>query len=123
MAGLYDRVAVLAKNCVEHVLFYYGASKAGVVPVPLNYRLAPAEWLYILRDAGARLVLARGEFVPAVHSLQGELPDVARWVALEGHRPQPQRPGRSSGSTSVPSRPTDRRDFGACSFRESASSR
>ena len=39
-----DRAAVLAKNCLEYALFYYGASKAGVVPVPLHYRLAPPEW-------------------------------------------------------------------------------
>jgi acyl-CoA synthetase (AMP-forming)/AMP-acid ligase II len=38
-----DRIAVLGKNSLEYVLLYYGASKAGVVPVPLNYRLAPPE--------------------------------------------------------------------------------
>lgn len=36
-----DRVAVLAKNSIELALLYYGASRAGVVPVPLNFRLAP----------------------------------------------------------------------------------
>ena len=35
-----DRVAFLSKNSIEYALFYYAASKAGVVPVPLNYRLA-----------------------------------------------------------------------------------
>ena len=54
------RVAFLAKNCAEFVLFYYGAAKAGVVPVPLNYRLAPPEWSYIVNDAGrAAAVRAR----------------------------------------------------------------
>jgi len=38
-----DRLAVLSRNSIEYVLLYYGAARAGVVPVPLNYRLAPAE--------------------------------------------------------------------------------
>ena len=52
-----DRVAFLAHNCLEYMLFYYAASKAGVVPVPLNYRLAPPEWAYILKDSGAKLMI------------------------------------------------------------------
>src|SRR5262245_66533377 len=54
------RVAFLAKNCLEYPLLFYGASRAGVVPVPLNYRLAPPEWKYILEDARAELVVAGG---------------------------------------------------------------
>jgi acyl-CoA synthetase (AMP-forming)/AMP-acid ligase II len=77
-----DRAAVLAKNCIEFLLFYYGASKAGVVPVPLNYRLAPPEWSWIANDAGAKLLLARGEFVQAIDSQRGELTGIEHFVAL-----------------------------------------
>src|SRR3712207_7937839 len=52
-----DRAAVLSKNSLEYLLVYFGASKAGVVLVPLNYRLAPPEWTYILNDAGPRVLL------------------------------------------------------------------
>ena len=62
-----DRVAVLAKNSLEYALLYYGASKAGVVPVPLNYRLSPPEWRYIITDAQAKLLIAAREYVAAVH--------------------------------------------------------
>jgi acyl-CoA synthetase (AMP-forming)/AMP-acid ligase II len=51
-----DRVAILAKNRLESLLLYFAASKTGVVPVPLNYRLAPPEWAYILQDAQVRLL-------------------------------------------------------------------
>src|SRR5215471_4222656 len=53
-----DRFAVLAKNCLELALLYYAGSKAGVVPVPLNYRLAPSEWAWIANDAQAKLLVA-----------------------------------------------------------------
>lgn len=48
-----DRVAYLSKNAIEYAYAFYGAAKAGVVPVPLNYRLAPPEWRYIVNDAPA----------------------------------------------------------------------
>src|SRR5512144_2005433 len=61
-----ERVAILAKNCLEYTLFYFAASKAGVVPVTLNFRLAPPEWQYILENSGARLLLAQPPFLEAI---------------------------------------------------------
>jgi acyl-CoA synthetase (AMP-forming)/AMP-acid ligase II len=78
-----DRIAMLAKNSIEYVLLYFAASKAGVVPVPLNYRLAPAEWRYIVNDAGAKILIAAGEYPEAVNPLRHELPTVERFVAID----------------------------------------
>ena len=50
-----DRVAVLSKNSVEYAFIYFAGAKSGVVPVPLNYRLAPHEWTYILNDSQAKM--------------------------------------------------------------------
>src|SRR6516225_4066653 len=61
-----DRFALVAKNSIDVSLLYLAASKAGVVPVPLNYRLAPPEWAFILDDSGARLLVADHEFVPGL---------------------------------------------------------
>jgi acyl-CoA synthetase (AMP-forming)/AMP-acid ligase II len=80
--GVGDRVALLAKNCFEYPLFYYAASKAGVVPVPLNYRLAPPEWSYIVNDSGARMLIAQGELARALDPVRTELKSVERFVAL-----------------------------------------
>jgi acyl-CoA synthetase (AMP-forming)/AMP-acid ligase II len=77
-----DRVAYLSKNSLEYVLFYYACSKSGVVPVPLNYRLAAPEWEFIVGDAGAKLLLASAEFAPAIDAVREALPSVKTWVAL-----------------------------------------
>jgi fatty-acyl-CoA synthase len=82
-----DRFAVLAKNCLEYPLFYHAGSKSGAVPVPLNYRLAPPELAYIVRDSGAGLVVARGELVEQIEAVRSELGDVKTWVSLDGPRP------------------------------------
>ena len=50
-----ERVAVLAKVSIEYVPLYYAASTASVVPVPLNYRSAPPEWLHAIDDSGRHL--------------------------------------------------------------------
>jgi acyl-CoA synthetase (AMP-forming)/AMP-acid ligase II len=81
-----ERVAFLAKNCLEGALFFYAASKAGLVPVPLNYRLAPPEWAYIVNDSEARLLVARGPLVDAIDAVRGGLPRLRRCVALEAER-------------------------------------
>jgi acyl-CoA synthetase (AMP-forming)/AMP-acid ligase II len=77
-----DRVALLSKNSVEYVIMFYAASKAGVVTVPLNYRLAPPEWAYIINDSGAKVVFASGEYLAGVDSVKGELNEVERYVAI-----------------------------------------
>ena len=78
-----DRIAVLAKNCTEYVLLYFGAAKAGVVPVPLNYRLAPPECTFLVGDSTAKLVFARGEFIAAIDAVRGECKDVRQWIAID----------------------------------------
>src|SRR5262245_17863780 len=78
-----DRVAMLSKNRIEYVLLYFAAAKTGVVLVPLNYRLAPVEWRYILEDAGVKLLIATGEYLPAVDPLRGELRRIERFIAID----------------------------------------
>ena len=77
-----DRIAYLSKNSVEYAVMFYACSKAGVVPVPLNYRLAPPEWQYIVDDAQARVLFARGEYVAGIEPVRGELKTVERCIAL-----------------------------------------
>ena len=80
-----DRFGLLAKNSIEYALIYYGASKAGAVPVPLNFRLAPPEWQFILQDSNAKLILADTEYGEGIESI--ELPEVSTRIAMHGDAP------------------------------------
>ncbi|MCC6559683.1 MAG: AMP-binding protein, partial [Polyangiaceae bacterium] len=46
-----DRVAVLAFNRVEWMEIYTAAARAGLVAVPVNFRLAPPEIAWIVNDS------------------------------------------------------------------------
>ncbi|CAA0107574.1 long-chain-fatty-acid--CoA ligase [Zhongshania aliphaticivorans] len=72
-----DRVAVLCENCPEYLSLMMACSRIGAVLVPINYRLAPAEVLYVIRDAQAKLLLAPdgklSELVDGLRPLINEL--------------------------------------------------
>ena len=78
-----DRVALLSRNSLEYPMLYFAASKAGLVSVPLNVRLLPVDWAYIVNDASARLVVAEPEFVAGVDSVRTDLPGVERFVTTD----------------------------------------
>ncbi len=47
-----DRLAILAKNSSEYFEFQFACFKLGAMMLPLNWRLAQPELLFILNDAG-----------------------------------------------------------------------
>lgn len=56
-----DRIAWLGKNSDLYFTLFYGAARAGVVMVPIGWRLAPAEAHYILADTTAKLLFTDTE--------------------------------------------------------------
>jgi len=53
-----DRVAVVARNCVEYLELLYGIWHAGAAAVPVNAKLHAAEVAFILQQSGARVCFA-----------------------------------------------------------------
>lgn len=69
-----DRVGVLAYNCLEWMEIYVALARAGLVAVPVNFRLTGPEVGYILAHAEAAALIAGSEFIGTVDALRGELP-------------------------------------------------
>lgn len=80
--GVGDRFAFLSKNSIEYAILFYAASKCGAVPVPLNFRLAPAEWAFIINDSGAKLLIASAEYVEGIDKVRDDLKTVTTFVAI-----------------------------------------
>jgi fatty-acyl-CoA synthase len=46
-----DRVACLSLNRAEYIMLFFALSRLGAILVPLNFRLAPSEFIYFIEDA------------------------------------------------------------------------
>jgi len=81
-----DRVAYIAPNTHQHLEGYYAVPQIGAVIVPLNYRLLPSDWVYMVNHSGSKVVCVHEDFLDQVDSVRDQMPDVERFVALEGER-------------------------------------
>jgi acyl-CoA synthetase (AMP-forming)/AMP-acid ligase II len=73
-----DRIAWIGKNSDLYFTLFYGAARLGVVMVPVGWRLAPAEWAYIVDDTQAKILFLDEGFEGAVAAIQGQIPHVER---------------------------------------------
>jgi acyl-CoA synthetase (AMP-forming)/AMP-acid ligase II len=76
-----DRLALLLPPRPEYAIGYLGGAKAGLVTTGINPRLADPEIAFLLRDCGARFVIAIDvfagrDYASAVARLRSELPDL-----------------------------------------------
>lgn len=81
-----DRIAYIAPNTHSHLEGYYAVPQIGAVLVPINYRLLPADFDYIINHCGAKMVCAHPDYFDAIDSIRARLPGVEHFVALEGAR-------------------------------------
>jgi fatty-acyl-CoA synthase len=82
--GKGSRVAYIASNTHAQLESFYAVPQLGAVLVPINFRLMPEEWVYMINHSGAQVVCAHDDFVAAIQSVRGQLPHVQHFVALEG---------------------------------------
>jgi fatty-acyl-CoA synthase len=81
-----DRVAYIAPNTHSHLEAYYAVPQIGAVLVPINYRLLPEDFDYIINHCGAKIVCAHPDYIDAIDGIRDKLPGVDAFVALEGSR-------------------------------------
>ena len=79
-----DRVACIAPNTHANLEAYYAVPQIGAVLVPINFRLMPEEFQYIINHSGAKVICAHSDYLQAVDGIRGQLSDVEHFVALEG---------------------------------------
>ncbi len=79
-----DRVAYIAPNTHQQLASFYAVPQIGAVLVPINFRLAPEEFEYLIQHSGATVVCVDPDYVDAVERLRPRLPGVRHFVALGG---------------------------------------
>ena len=72
-----DRVAILSLNRPDYLVLLYACARLGAMLVPLNWRLAVAEQLFILSDAGIKVLVLERAFAGFLPALEKSLPDAS----------------------------------------------
>lgn len=77
-----DRVSICAQNRWEWIVSYHAALKAGAIVNPVNVMLTGPELRFVLRNCGARMLLAGGASLDELGPLD-DLPDMSCVVSFE----------------------------------------
>ena len=79
-----DRVAYIAPNTHSHLEAYYAVPQIGAVLVPINFRLKPEDFAYIINHCGARAICVHSDHIDAIDAIRDQITTVKVFVALEG---------------------------------------
>jgi len=69
-----DRIAVLAYNSVEWMEIYAATAKAGLVAVPINFRLVGSEIRYIVENCEARALIVQDDLLGPIEEIRADIP-------------------------------------------------
>ncbi len=72
-AEMEQRVAILLYDSPQFAATFFGAVKIGAVAVPLNTALRPQDYLYMLNDSRARILVAEPDLWAQIAPLRSEL--------------------------------------------------
>ncbi len=83
-----DRVALLAYNCIEWLELYVALAKAGLIAVPINFRLRPPEIEFIVANCEARAMVVQDALLESIEPVRANLPLIGKeaWVHFGGQR-------------------------------------
>jgi fatty-acyl-CoA synthase len=79
-----DRVATIAPNTHAQLESFYAVPQIGAVLVPINYRLAADDFVYIINHSGSSVVCAHSDYLDVLDAVRDQLPGVRHFVAFEG---------------------------------------
>ncbi len=77
------RIALLLHDTVDYPCVFWGAVRAGIVPVCLNTLLPASQYLYILNDCRAEVLLISAPLLEVIEPLLDQLPFLQH-VIVEG---------------------------------------
>jgi fatty-acyl-CoA synthase len=68
-----NRVAVLAYNCIEWAEIYAATAKAGLIAVPINFRLTAKEAAYVIGNSESTAIIVQDELLGVIEEARASL--------------------------------------------------
>ncbi|MDU8943131.1 benzoate-CoA ligase family protein [Ovoidimarina sediminis] len=83
-----DRALMLCLDTLEFPVIFWGAMRAGIIPVPLNNLLATPVYGEILADSRASILFVSAPLWPVIEPVIGESPLLREIVVIGGAAPE-----------------------------------
>jgi acyl-CoA synthetase (AMP-forming)/AMP-acid ligase II len=77
-----DRVAMLAMNNPQWLDFYAACNMSGFIAATVNFRLAPPEMEYILKDSSPKVLIFEAQYAQAIESIKAALSGIEHFVCI-----------------------------------------
>jgi len=81
-----NRVLLLLRDTPEMLFAFYGAIRLGAVPVPANILMKAPDFLYMLNDSRAPVLVVDAAFLPEIEKIRGQAPQLEHIVVVGGDR-------------------------------------
>jgi len=75
-----DRVAILSQNCHRILEAFFGTALVGSILMPLNFRLVPDDFEYILNHGGAKVLIVEEGLTHLIDSIREKLQTVEQFI-------------------------------------------
>lgn len=77
-----DRVGVVSENTGQYLEIPFATSKAGLIFVPLNFRLSPEELVTQINDCGAKVLIVGTKYVKTIMAIKDRIPNVQHLIGM-----------------------------------------
>jgi fatty-acyl-CoA synthase len=79
-----DRVLMAMLNRTEYIEAVLGANLIGAIPVPVNFRMSPAEVGFLVADSGAKVVVTEKLLVPLMDAVSTATGTIDTMIVVDG---------------------------------------
>ncbi len=77
-----QRVLLLLLDSPEFVASFFGGMRIGSVPIPTNTLLKPADYLYLINDSRARILIAHEPLAEQIREIRSDLRFLERMIVV-----------------------------------------
>lgn len=77
------RIGYLGKNSDRFFHVFFGAARAGLVTVPINWRLTASEIAFILEDAECEVLFLGTDYLPLLPELRARCPRLRELISVD----------------------------------------
>ncbi|WP_157108604.1 AMP-binding protein, partial [Aldersonia kunmingensis] len=79
-----DRVLITMLNRTEYIEAVLGANLIGAIPVPVNFRMSPAEVGFLVADSGAKVIVTEKLLAPLMDAVSAATGAIDTMIVVDG---------------------------------------